>query len=160
MPYINCERIFSHQHCTSRPGLFKLGWPDAPSCPHWVCRSHQTFLTPSFLPPPLIPTVSFSGFYWVSELGVSVEVGLCILQRKGWVCPQAAPPLGQAGWLGLPLHSLHTALYSEPLATLTTPVPVQLHGALGPQEVSTSPSPHSKPMSPSGLGTGDVHLQV
>lgn len=125
-----------------------------------VCRSLQTLLTPSFLPPPLIPTVSFSGFYWVSELGFSVEVGLCLLQRKGWVCPQAAPPLGQAGWLGLPPHSSHTALYSGPLATLTAPVPVQLHGALGPQEVSPSPSPHSKPMSPLGLRTSDAHLQV
>ena len=118
MPYINCERIFSHQHCMSRPGLFKLGLPDAPSYPRWVCLSVSP--NPPDFPPPLIPTVSlplvFIGFLsWGFLLGL-----VCVFcKEKDGFAPQAAPPLGQAGWLRLPPHSLHTALYSEPSATLS-----------------------------------------
>lgn len=127
-----------HQHCMSRPGLLNLDCLMHPPIP-----SGSVLFSPNppDSPPPLIPTVSSSGFYWVSELRFSVGVGLC-LQRKGWVCPQAAPPLGQAGWLGSDAFLTHSPVLRAP-ALSAPPVPVQLHGAPGPRK--SPPVPHPVP---------------
>lgn len=139
MPYINCERIFSHQHCTSCPGLSDsecLTHP-IPVCLSLSPHPHPSFPQSQDLPlfPPLTPSSlssPLSLFPSGSELGFSVWLGLRLLQRKGWVCQD-----GSAGQISCAITYTH--LTPEPSTTLRSLLsPTELHGAWAPRRVLPS----------------------